>query len=476
MILLLICIVCSRYIRSSRRRMSKTDMRFSTKTQPQTPKNKTRKNNNRRRRNRRRINRRTNSWIRTSFAPMTIGTTTKIFSNLTQRGNTARLDFCELFSITIPSSGLSNLIFINPAKWINTRTYDQARLYTQFRPQYLHIEFISNVATSTPGLVSFGSYYSTSHPDYNEDLFLRLPQTEGGFITSVWQSTRTNVRCGTALSQNKYGLQSITEEDIPITLVTITKDVPGDIGSTIGYLALSGAFLLTGPRTSKEDQNVSGDYNAQVEITNNTPVLVVEDRFHCFVPDQEVSLKVTDVNEGDHQLTDVSGNKIDFKKIFKIFTTVLGKVISVVGTVAKIALAVAPIILAQSQLTTINTLTSVSTSIIGKLPEGSVDIGSANIPSPTQNIIIMYPPTVLPTNISNEQVVFRENILNADSMVTFTIANNKLHFVGSSYYDNTEAFQVTLGDTNWHNIILTQVYELPLQENVDYTINTLPLK
>lgn len=429
-------------------------IRMSNKPQPKPNTQKpTKKKNNRRSR---RLNKRKNtSWIAQSFAPTTVGTTSKIYSRLTQRGNTARLDYSELFPVIIPSSGVSNLIFINPAKWINTRTYDQARLYTQFRPQFLHAMFISNVATSTPGLFSFGSYYASSHPDYTDDLFLRLPQTEGGFITSIWQTARTSIRCGTALSQNKYSLQEITSEDIPITLVCTTSNVPGQPGDVVGYVALTGAFLLTGPRTTKEDQNVSGDYSGPITIENNQCVLQVEDRFHCFAPDQELSLKTTDVNTTQQLLlTDANGLSIDFKKIFKVFVTVLGKVVSVVGTVVKIALAVAPLILADANGVTA-TGVSLTTAIVGKLPEGSVDLDQPTITTPKSNIYINYPASVImPQLITDSKVTFC-SINTKGNEVSFELQGKDIIYQGDvGYYLDTEKCYVSPGDTNWHSQFL----------------------
>lgn len=433
--------------------MSRTAIRMNQKTQPNPANNNqnSKPKNNRRNRRRRQSYRRRRMNIRQTIAPLTVGTTSKIYSNLTQRGNSARLDFCELFPIQVVNNGISCLILINPAKWISTRTYDQARLYTQFRPQYLNIEFISNVATSTPGLVSFGSYYANSHPDYTSDLFLRLPQTEGGFISSVWQSCRSKVRCGTALSQNKYALQEVTDEDIPVSLVFMTNATNLAVGSIVGYCALSGAFILTGPRTTKEEQNVSGTYQAQVQINDGKPEIVVEDQFHCFVPDQEVMFKPTAVTEGQ-QLLLANGLSVDWKKIFKVFVNVLGKVVSVVGTVVKIAVAVAPIILAEPVNGVLNTGTTVNLEMIGKLTKGSVDVGDDDDDQPEiqyTSLIINYPSGKIVDAYKPEDNFVRFSTPTNPQHITFTLDHNVLSQT-SDYSEQTESYYITTGDTNTH--------------------------
>lgn len=442
-----------------RRRMSTRGIQSQKTQQPKTQ-NKTTKSNQRRRRNRRRSrNIMKRSFATKQFAaPTTIGSISKIYSNLQQNGNTARLSFCELFPVTIPTAGCSSLIFINPSKWPSTRTYDQARLYTTFRPKFISVEFISNVATNTPGLLSFGSYYGNSHPDYTEDLFLRLPQTEGGFISSVWQSCHSKVACGTALKQNKFSLQMVTEEDIPITLVTIVNGTNMPVGSVVGYLAVAGAFLLTGPRTTKIEENVSGSYTGQIQIENDNAYWIVDDKFHCFAADQNVEMKVSDINTTQQTLLQLqNGTTIDWKKIFKVFTNVLGKVVSVVGTVCKIVLAVAPIVLATPGNGPTNTGVHITANMIGKLTEGSVDIEENVEPTTTYtNLNLSYPQGVLLKESSNFSVTFA-NATDLTSHITFTIDNNN-HLLTTSFTGNREVmleFKVSVTD-NWASLYFSE--------------------
>lgn len=314
-----------------------------------------------RNRNRRR-QRRQNSFTRSlNFAPTSQSSTIRLYADIrARRDGTAHLSFCELFPITISQDGLSSVTLINPAKWIGTRTKDQALLYSQFRPIRINVSYVPTVGTNTPGLISFGAVYNNAYPTYSQELFMRLPQMAGGFITSLWQTATTNIPCSTKLFQNNFALSNVGEQDIPITLVTICNNAPTELSSP-GYLCVYGTLSLSGPRAAPEIPSISGESSGSISVTNGQVTLtatslnlVVGDTFQALITSNTLT-NPTNVTNGP-----------DWKKIFRVFSNIVCTVLEVSETILKIAVAVAPILLTGAENTEINALGTVGFTIIGR--------------------------------------------------------------------------------------------------------------
>lgn len=295
-----------------------------------------------------------------SFAPTSRATTLRLYADIkTSRNGTAHLSFCELFPIKIVQDGLSSLTLINPAKWVGTRTKDQALLYSQFRPIRLEVQYIPTVGTTTQGLISFGATYNNAYPEWDSSLFMRLPQMAGGFITSLWKSAHTFLPCSTKLFQNYFALSEVGDQDIPISIMTICNGFDPGLESP-GYLCVSGVMALSSPRSSPPN-NVAGQTTGTVSVTNGQVVIQCE----------PLNLSLGDsfqavVNQNSVQTTGNALGAPDWRKIFKIFTRVVCTVIEVTETVLKIAVAVAPILLGTGRTNNINTTGIVGITIIGR--------------------------------------------------------------------------------------------------------------
>lgn len=235
------------------------------------------------------------------------------------------------------------LQFINPAKWVNTRTHDQAMLYSQFRPLTLKINYIPVCGTNTPGSLSFGAIYNSSYPTYTDDLYLRLPQFEGGFITSVWNPAQSFITCKSKLLQNQFALSHVSDQDIPITIMAIFEGIPKDV-NRFGYFAITGTYALSGPRMSPEETSVSGTAtNAPVSASSEQVVLDwTPTQGQNFKAGDTFSALVTGINEGN---TNGVSLGINWKHVFKVFKNIVCTVISIAEKVLKVAVAVAPILL-----------------------------------------------------------------------------------------------------------------------------------
>lgn len=366
--------------------------------------------------------------MRNTTSAVAYGSIRRIYSKLTQRGLNATLTYCELFPVVHSNTGLATFIPINPAKWIGTRTYQQARLFSEFRPQTLHVEYSPNVSTGTSGTVSFGSYYGVSHPPVGPDLYMRMVQSEGGFISTLWQPARSTVRCGTALAANKFHLNKVTEEDIPVTLFAITTSTDLPTGTVVGYLSVYGTMLLTGTRADGDDENLSGTYPYDVTVRNGSVVFTTRDTPSVFKVGDELAMTITDVGDGVTDLLLADGNALDFRSYFKTFLTVLGKVVEVVGTVARIAVAIAPIVLADEyRYGTFATHTIVTASLIGKRDVGSVDIEDSE---ERVTVLIQLPSNLVLSEIEDERLLFLD------------VMNHKLGFTVIRPDEGGQAIQV----------------------------------
>lgn len=192
------------------------------------------------------------SFIRYAAAPFNTSVFARTYSRITQTQTPghARLSYCELFPVTYHEHGLSFFLIMNPSKWVGTRTQTQAMIYSQFRPLKIHASFVPTVGTATNGMFSFGAAYNNAYPDYTDDLYMRLPQMEGGYITSIWHQSSSEVHCRTLLFQNNYSLGDVTVQDIPLTLIGMLSGTSVSEGTVMGYVAVSGVFDLSAPRTT----------------------------------------------------------------------------------------------------------------------------------------------------------------------------------------------------------------------------------
>lgn len=213
------------------------------------------KNNQKRRNRRNRGFKRNPNYRRTIYrAPVATGMVVNTYSRLipNRAGNTARLAFCEIFDPELtyaPDNSLTWTLAINPAKWTSTRTQTQSLLYSQFRPEYINIQYVPTCGTNTSGTISWGCLYNSATID-GQRLHSNLTQCEGGALTPVWQSARSRVRCSTSLFQNYFGLSNASIQDIPITLIASQDVVDSTTMEATGYFIISGVFRLSGPRTA----------------------------------------------------------------------------------------------------------------------------------------------------------------------------------------------------------------------------------
>lgn len=345
---------------------------------PQTRNQNNNNNNNnqqrRRRRNRRFRNRRggRRSIVYQSRAPVSRSVTIKSYANIkTMRDGNVHLEFSEVFPVTFSKYyPTSFFLLVNPAKWVSRRTQMQSRLYSSFRPLKLHVNYFPSVSTATPGLFSFGALYGTGTIDA-ATLSTTLPQTEGGFMTSIWQRFHTVIPCKTKLSQNNYRLTDVDRENIPITLMgacSNTQFPDTEPSVPIGFIMVSGVFSLVGPRTEPADPNVSGEVMGTVSASNQQVSVSAPktDNMADLKPGDTFSAEVLGVNQATGNDIVEAFKDINWQNIFQTFRTVVCTVLEVTETIIRIAVAVAPFFLANFPTEITNANTIVKMEIIGR--------------------------------------------------------------------------------------------------------------
>jgi hypothetical protein len=300
-------------------------------------------------RRRRRPNRRQRIRRRQTNVAANYNTNMRTFSDLKlRRDGTAIVSFCELWPIKNTQGAINSLIFINPSKWVGRRTQAQASLYSQFRPLRLKVDYIPTVGTATNGSVSFGAFYNSTFPTYSEDLAYSLPNSEGGFMCSAWSRYSTQIKCGTNLLQNQFGMSYVTQDDIPITLMTIAQGVNQNI-QTIGYIAVSGLLHLSGPRTAPVGGNLSGNIKGVANYDPTTGLVTIDippenlsnvniqqgDSFDALIQDNGLSPLV--------EVRSQIQRAINWGKIFGVFKKVACTVIKIAETAITVVAAIAPL-------------------------------------------------------------------------------------------------------------------------------------
>lgn len=261
-------------------------------------------------------------------------------------GSSARLEFCELFPILYKDQGV-NLIFINPAKWVETRTQIQALIYSQFRPLKLYTRFLPCMGTGTSGSFSLGCIYNNSYPTYSKDLYRQLPQFEGGYMTQLWNQAGREIPCKTRLFQNAFALSNVTDQDIPVSIINIIEPNGDsfDEGQIVGHLAVTGVFSLSGPRVAPEIKALSGTYNATVTTQDNNVLLTLTNPpTNQFNVGDTFTMIVTDEN-GSTSLP--STQAINWSNVWRVFKQIVCTVIEVANAIVTIRALIPPELLAS---------------------------------------------------------------------------------------------------------------------------------
>lgn len=91
------------------------------------------------------------------------------------------------------ASGVFIVIPSNPAYWTGTRVSGIAQVYQQFRPIKFDVKYVPSVPVTVPGNVIYGTLWQQGVTD--AALQQSLATSNGGGITTCYQSTWSRVRC-----------------------------------------------------------------------------------------------------------------------------------------------------------------------------------------------------------------------------------------------------------------------------------------
>lgn len=205
------------------------------------------------------------------------------------------------------SSGIFCMIPANPAYWRGTRVATIASTYMSYRPIFMRVHYIPDVATSVSGSVAMGTLWDSPLP--SENLNSSLVTSNGGVLTTAYNKTSTTIALGTNLTRNLYNMQgALSQDSNPFMIVAASSlgaIVPGSLyleytyefknpvgaGSQFGISSIN-TFGASGP-SEKSNQSLliyspgAGDAPLPGSIID---VEKIENRYRYFYKGSEVDI------------------------------------------------------------------------------------------------------------------------------------------------------------------------------------------
>lgn len=163
----------------------------------------------------------------------------------------------EVFFINNANAGIDRMIPLTPTKWTSTRAATLASTYMSYRPKDLIVKWVPSVGTSQSGYIAFGTVFNGARLNISESHMEQLTQTlcatNGGFMTTAWNTYASRVTLGRNLDKNNYPLYQVGLDDIPLWMIVAKSDA-----SLTGYLEVTCSFTLRNPINPSDDPPVNG--------------------------------------------------------------------------------------------------------------------------------------------------------------------------------------------------------------------------
>lgn len=153
----------------------------------------------------------------------------------------------EIFQVPSCSYGYNLMIPFCPTKWTGTRSATELGLYGDYRPTRCSITWNPSCGTNTNGTVAVGTVWSGNRTDWDSHDFAQrmLCASNGGFMTSTWQSCGSNVKLGSNLRANNFPTTEIQADDVPFWILV---DVQSTETVSLGYISISYAARVHNPQ------------------------------------------------------------------------------------------------------------------------------------------------------------------------------------------------------------------------------------
>lgn len=187
----------------------------------------------------------------------------------------ASLTSVEIFPIQAREVGCAFMLPMSPSKWSGTRTAVLASTYDSFRPLSCSVSWEPAVATSTPGSVALGTVFAGCRlpaDDSWASLSSSLAATNGGFISTIWDHSSSNISLQRNLRANLFPLYNIQSDDIPFWICVASSAASE---SVLGYLVVKTKFTLRNPAVPGSAPPVSGSGAFDFSVKDGKTTLTV---------------------------------------------------------------------------------------------------------------------------------------------------------------------------------------------------------